>query len=213
MKAFEPFAKIRVINLPNRTDRRKAMDKELIRVGLLNDPRVSYFKAIRPADAGNFTSAGARGVYESQRTILKEAALAGESVLILEDDCVFVEGARDQQITEDWEIFYGGYAAHGPGCLHSSDIEGAHMMGFSAHGAQLVTEYLDKLRVEGIHPPIDAAYVWFRRQYPEVATYFASPPLAGQRSSRSDIAPLRWFDRTPGTREIANLLRAFQFHR
>lgn len=210
MKAFEPFSRIRVINLPERTDRRKGMDKELAKVGLLGDPRVSYFEAIRPSDPGNFTSIGARGVYESQREILRKAALADESVLILEDDCFFAESAQDRDIPDDWQIFYGGYTAHDPACLHSSDIEGAHMMGFSALGAKRVSGYLNELSVVGTHPPIDAAYVWFRRQHPDVPTYFASPPLAGQRPSRSDIAALRWFDRTPGVREVANLIRALR---
>ena len=210
MKTFEPFSRIRIINLPERTDRRKGMDKELEKVGLLGDPRVSYFEAIRPSDSGNFTSVGARGVYESQRKILREAALADESVLILEDDCFFVESAQNRDILGDWQIFYGGYTAHDPTCLHSSDIEGAHMMGFSAQGAKNVSQYLDELSPVGTHPPIDAAYVWFRRQHPDVPTHFASPPLAGQRPSRSDIATLKWFDRTPGFREVANLVRALR---
>lgn len=212
MKTFEPFAKIRIINLPERTDRRKGMDKELAKVGLLGDPRVSYFEAIRPSDPGSFTSIGARGVYESQRTILKEAAVADESILILEDDCYFVEGAQNRRLPNDWQIFYGGYKACEPSFLNSSDIEGAHMMGFTASGAKKVSEYLEELSVEGIHPPIDATYVWFRRQHPDVPTHFASPPLAGQRPSRSDIAALKWYDRTSGVREVANLIRTLRLH-
>ena len=210
MKTFEPFAKIRVINLPERTDRRKGMDKELAKVGLLGDPRVSYFEAIRPSDPGKFTSIGARGCYESQLQILREAASVGESVLILEDDCFFVEGAQDRNVPDDWQIFYGGYTARDPTNLQTSDIEGSHMMGFTARGAAYVSGYLDHLLVDGTHPTIDAAYVWFRRRYPDVTTHFASPPLAGQRPSRSDIANLKWFDRTPGIRGIANLIRTFR---
>jgi glycosyl transferase family 25 len=210
MRTFEPFDRIKIINLPERTDRRRGMDKELAKVGLLNDPRVSYFQAIRPSDAGAFTSVGARGVYESQRAILKEAACAGDSVLILEDDCFFVDGTQYREFSTDWEIFYGGYTAHNPNCLQTSDIVGAHMMGFSTRGAQLISAYFDDLTVEGIHPPIDGAYVWFRRQHPEIPTHFASPPLAGQRSSRSDIAPLKWFDRNPATRGVVNFLRGLK---
>ncbi|MEO6716867.1 MAG: hypothetical protein ABIM50_06415, partial [Novosphingobium sp.] len=83
------FDRIRVINLAERRDRRRDMARELAAIGLANDPRVSFFPAIRPENAGDFTSVGARGVYLGQLAILREAAAANESVLILEDDCTF----------------------------------------------------------------------------------------------------------------------------
>lgn len=183
------------------------MDRELADMGLLGDPRIGYFAAIRPNDAGTFTSIGARGVYESQKQLLREAVESGQSLLILEDDCDFVPGAEVYRIPEDCDIFYGGHNAAQPDDLQNSDIMGAHMMGFSKDCAKAVSKYLEHLRYEGIHPPIDAAYVWFRRAYPEVITHFAVPPLAGQRASRSDIASLRWYDRLPVLRSIANLIR------
>jgi glycosyl transferase family 25 len=206
---LDSFDRIRIINLPHRRDRRREMDCELQRAGLLGDPRVSYFAAIRPSDKGDFTSIGARGVYESQRMILREAAAAGQSVLILEDDCAFREGIATYRSRSAWDIFYGGYDASDPSDLGNSDIVGAHMMGFSPKGAALVSDYLEKLAYKGVHPPIDAAYVWFRRAHPEVPTEFAIPPLAHQRSSRSDIAPLPFFDRTPILRELAGVARRF----
>ncbi|MEO6716754.1 MAG: hypothetical protein ABIM50_05840, partial [Novosphingobium sp.] len=157
-------------------------------------------------NAGDFTSVGARGVYLGQLAILREAAAANESVLILEDDCTFAPLTRDYSADGDWEIFYGGYEAATPDDLVNSDIIGAHMMGFTAAGAKAVVAYLDALTYDGIHPPIDAAYIWFRRAHPEAITHFAIPPLAHQRSSRSDIAP-RLFDRMPGLREVAELAR------
>lgn len=188
------------------------MDEELEALGLISDPRVRYFSAIRPSDAGRFTSVGARGVYESQKTILKAAAAAEQSVLILEDDCAFIAGAQDYVLPADWSILYGGYDASNPNDLANSDIIGAHMMGFSRQGANMVSAYLEQLEYDGIHPPIDAAYVWFRRAYPDVETHFAVPPLAGQRSSRSDIADLKWFDRVPVIRPLASSLRALRRH-
>ena len=210
MTIFDQFDRIRIVNLPYRTDRRRAMDRELAKVGLSGDPRVSYFDAIRPEIAGSFTSIGARGVYASQKTLLGDAAAAGESLLILEDDCIFLPGARNRIFPDDWDIFYGGYHASLPGDLACSDIQGAHMMGFSKQGARLVFDYLDQLRYDGIHPPIDGAYVWFRRANPEVRTLFAEPPLAGQRPSRSDIASLAWFDRLPFLRSAATLARGLR---
>lgn len=207
MKVFDHFDRIRIINLAYRTDRRREMDRELAAVGLTGDPRVAYFDAVRPDDAGDFTSIGARGVYASQKAILRDAADAGEAVLILEDDCSFVAGAADRQVAPGWDIFYGGYTAASPEDLHASDIEGAHMMGFSREGVKRISAYLQDLRYEGIHPPIDAAYVWFRRANPLIVTKFAMPPLGEQRASRSDIADLKWFDRSPLTRGGANALR------
>ncbi len=204
---FTPFDSIRIINLPERRDRRREMKRELAAIGLAGDPRVSFFPAIRPADAGAFTSIGARGVYLSQLTILREAAATNSSVLILEDDCDFSLAARDYGFGNGWEIFYGGYYAANPDNLLESDIIGAHMMGFTARAAAQICNYLDSLQFEGIHPPIDAAYVWFRRAYPDVATRFATPPLAMQRSSRSDIADLRFYDRLPILRAVTNLAR------
>lgn len=201
------FDQIKIINLPQRTDRRREMDKELHDIGIIGDPRVSYSPAERPSDPGKFTSIGARGCYESHKNILREAARSDQSVLILEDDCDFVVGARSYEMSGDWDIFYGGYDAAQPHDLQNSDIIGSHIMGFSKHGAKVVSAYLEDLDYDGIHPPIDAAYIWFRRAHPEVKTYFAVPPIAIQRPSRSDIADLKWFDRTPLVRTVANTLR------
>lgn len=205
---FAPFDMIRVINLPERKDRRREMMRELAALGLDGDPRVAFFAAIRPRDAGRFSSIGAHGVYRSQHAILREAAERNCSVLILEDDCAFLPEARDYDFGEGWDIFYGGYDAADPENLEASNIIGAHMMGFTAKAAAQVSVYLDDLRVEeGIHPPIDAAYIWFRRAHPDARVRFATPSLAFQRASRSDIAPLRFFDRLPILRQLAALAR------
>jgi glycosyl transferase, family 25 len=204
---FAPFDIIRIINLPERTDRRRETERELAALGLAGDPRVAFFPAIRPADAGPFGSIGARGVYESQLAILRQAATRGCSVLILEDDCAFAPTVRDFDFGQGWDIFYGGYYATDPQNLAESDIIGAHMMGFSAKGAREVCAYLDMLRFDQGHPPIDGAYVWFRRAHPEVPTRFAVPPLANQRPSRSDIADLPFYDRVPVLRDAAAFAR------
>lgn len=204
---FAPFDIIRIINLPERTDRRREMERELAALGLSGDPRVAFFPATRPNDAGPFGSIGARGVYQSQLAILREAAMRGCSVLILEDDCAFAPNAAVFDFGENWDIFYGGYYAADPGNLADSDIIGAHMMGFSARGAREVCAYLDTLHFDQGHPPIDGAYVWFRRAHPEVPTRFAVPPLANQRPSRSDIADQPFYDKVPLLRESAAFAR------
>ena len=104
-------------------------------------------------------------------------------MLIIEDDVDFVEGAENFVPAEDWAIFYGGYYADDPRNLHDSDIVGAHMMGFSGAIVPVVADYLRSISFDGIHPPIDGAYVWFRRAHPEVSALFARPPLGYQRPS------------------------------
>ncbi|WP_458765088.1 hypothetical protein [Cupriavidus basilensis] len=47
----------------------------------------------------------------------------------------------------------------------------------------------------------------FRANHPELITLIATPSLARQRGSRSDIAGIRWYDRGP-LRNVASLARA-----
>lgn len=210
MRLLDRFDRIRIINLPDRTDRRRDMDRELEKVGLAQDARVAYFAAIRPEQAENFTSVGARGVYLSQRQLLDDAAAAGESLLILEDDCRFTPAAKTFADGGDWDIFYGGYDASDPANLADSDIIGAHMMGFSKDGVRAASAYLEILKpVDHIHPPIDAAYVWMRRANRELKTTFANPPLAVQRTSRSDIAAPKWHHQLPFGRQLGGMVRRF----
>ena len=204
---FDQFDSIRIINLPYRKDRRADMERELSRVGLSGDSRVVFFDACRPDDAGTFTSRGAHGVFKSQLAILEEAAAKNQRVLILEDDVDFIAGAQDYVPPRDWSIFYGGYQASDPDDLYNSDIIGAHMMGFSPETAADLAHYLNTLEYEGIHPPIDGAYIWYRRKFPDVPTLFAEPALGHQRPSRTDIADTKLFDRIPLVRDAAGFAR------
>lgn len=204
---FDHFDSIRIINLPHRRDRRAEIRNELRCVGLENDPRVEFFDACSFSDAAPFSSKGARGVYHSQLAILEKAASDGHSVLILEDDVDFIEGAQNYRLPDEWSIFYGGYYPADPDDLQASDIVGAHMMGFSASIVPQLVAFLRSVSFEGCHPPIDGAYVWFRRANPQVKTIFADPPLGYQRPSRSDVANLQFFDRLPGFRQGASVAR------
>lgn len=217
---FDKFDRIRVINLRHRKDRRSEMEAQLARVGLLGDPRVEFHVASAPAEPGPFSSRGAHGCFLSHHTLLKEAAEAGQSVLILEDDCDFLRDSATYALP-DFDVFYGGYTASDPRNPADSEIIGAHFMGYSARAAQAAAKYLtDYLRPDfppdpkaaaepgynpAIRPPIDGALVWFRRAHPELRTVFAT--LGVQRASRTDIGEQRWFDRIPGLRAIAGLAR------
>lgn len=105
MPIFDQFDLIRIVNLPHRVDRREEMDRELSGLGLAGDPRVVYFDAVRPDDKGDFTTIGARGIFASQLALLRDAASADRSILILEDDCQFRSDAAAYRATGDWDIF------------------------------------------------------------------------------------------------------------
>lgn len=194
---FEGFDRIRIINLPSRRDRRKEMVHQLSRIGLAGDPRVQFVDGILVKDKTPFRGHGEKGVFLAHLQILKEAAQAGESVLVLEDDVDFAAGAERWKRESSTDIAYGGYYASSPADLEHSDIAGAHCMGFSARAAQALVPFLEALLDHESPPPIDGAYVWFRRQRRGYTTAFANPVVAVQRSSRSDITPRRALDRVP----------------
>ena len=197
MIAFGGFDRIRIINLPSREDRRLEMLGELRRIGLADDPRVAFVDGVLVTDMAPFRAPGEKGVFLAHLNILKDVASADESVLILEDDVDFAPGAETWHRSADTDISYGGYVASDPADPASSDIIGAHCMGFSNRAVKALVPFLERLLDHDSPPPIDGAYVWFRRQNPDFTSMFADPIIAVQRPSRSDIAPLKAFDRIP----------------
>ena len=195
------------------------MEMELDSVGLLGDPRVEFESAFRADAAAPFRSAGSHGCFLTHLRILDDAARDDARVLILQDDCSFSSDIQHYE-PEEFDIFYGGYEASDPDNPATSEIVGAHFMGFSVKAARLATRYLrdlldpatepDQIAAASpgfepaIRPPIDGSFVWFRRAHPELKTVFAL--LSYQRSSRSDITPSR-FDSVPIMRRIAPIYR------
>ena len=225
-KLFDAFESIRILNLPHRSDRRREMRAELAKFGLADDNRVSFFAGSTVGDRGPFASVGEHGCYLSHLALLKEACVEGKRVLVLEDDCDFLPQAADYVLPSDWDIFYGGYTAEDPGNLETSNIIGAHCMGYSPRALNAFAAYLERLLQPGfepdslavargnyqpgLNPPFDGSIVWFRRAHPEMQTVFAQ--IAVQRSSRSDIAAGNLLDRTlpaaaSAARRVKNWLR------
>jgi len=199
-----------VINLRSRPDRRREMQGELDRIGLGNDSRVLFIDGIVADDPAPFRLVGERGVFLSHLSILRKAAAAEKSVLILEDDADFTPAAMKWNPSSGWDIAYGGYSATDPEFLAISDIVGAHCMGFSIRAAGALVPYLERLLTIESPPPIDGAYVWFRREFPEFATVFAEPVIADQRPSRSDIAGSGPFDRIVILRPLLGIARSIK---
>ena len=222
---------IRVINLPERRDRRRAFARQLSRVGLgYDDPGVTLVAAVRPSEPGGFPTVGARGCFLSHLEILRAAHEAGlDRVAICEDDLDFSEDfeTRAPALFEalgemDWDIFYGGFdaEAHGvatqPGLVRLDSRQSvvcAHFMALRRPAIEALVPYLETmLRREPGDPAggpmhVDGAYSHFRADHPEIATVAVTPTLGTQRPSRTDIHDLRWFDRLPIFREVTELLR------
>jgi hypothetical protein len=213
------FGLVRVINLNTRLDRRTEMGEQLHGIGLSFDsPNVRLFEATKPEHADGFESAGAHGCFMSHLAVLREARDAGaSSVLILEDDLNFCEdfSGRFEAVANAltggaWGMLYGSYFLREPleniksPCIqvHPSmlvgttaflAINGPHLAALVAYLESMLTRPPGDLQGGPMH--IDGAYCWFRRSHPEVITWLANPALGFQRSSKTDVHRLRWFDR------------------
>ena len=71
MSAFAAFDIIRIINLPIRSDRRRVMIGDLRRIGVVDDPRVSFVDGILVADKAPFRQPGEKGVFLAHLNILR----------------------------------------------------------------------------------------------------------------------------------------------
>jgi glycosyl transferase, family 25 len=218
-----------VINLESRTDRRTAMQRELLRIGW----NANFFPAIRPLSPGGFTSPGARGCFLSHLEVLKKARDARANYLvILEDDVNFVRDFADKwkfAITEldslDWSVFYPGHALLGdlPAGLSlispTRNVLCAHFMMLNGRALPTIIEGLEQIlsrpaghRLGGpMH--VDGAYSTVRAQNPTLKTYAIAPVLGYQRPSRTDIRDTRWFDRTSSLEPVIKLFRRLKAKR
>jgi hypothetical protein len=232
MNLTEYFQRIYVINLPQRRDRRREMARQLRMIGTgFSSTGVRLFEAVRPSSPEDFPSIGARGAFLSHLKILQEASAQQlQKILIFEDDLDFIHdfsskiGAVVEELkSEDWSMFYGGYVLPDSSQPQSGRavtladpslrIQTAHFVAFRGPAIAEAVSYLEALLTRPGGDPrggpmhVDGAYSWFRQAHPEHLTLLATPQLGFQRSSRSDIHDLRWFDRVPGVRHTVAGLR------
>jgi glycosyl transferase, family 25 len=226
------FDAIYIINLPSRGDRRAEIAEQLARIGSrIDEGRVHLHSASRPESAGAFPTIGAHGCFLSHLSVLKRAEAEGRRrILILEDDVDFAPdfvasaGAllSDAEVADCSILYLGFLQARPPIASNASGwtrldkdtaIVGAHMISFDRRALLLAVPYLETMlqRPAG-HPlggpmHVDGAYNWFRRSHDEVRTMLCVPPLGLQRPSRTDIHPLKWYDRSPLTRRLVSTLR------
>lgn len=226
------FQRIYIINLPSRKDRKREIQVQLDKIGLsLEHPQIEVFPAIRPDHAGDFPSIGTRGCFLSHLGVLKDAHNRGlETILILEDDLDFspdfqlrITGILNKLENSSWGVFYGGHQLFAPiETKHDAKlakvpagnvVQTAHFIGFKQPTIDRLVEYLENMLLRHSGDPdggpmhVDGAYSWFRRQHPEVITLLAIPELGHQRSSRTDIHDLNWYDRSIVLRPLVSVLR------
>jgi hypothetical protein len=224
----EYFDRTYVINLPERTDRRRGIEHELKKVGLALQPgKVEIFPAVRPSSAAGFPNIGHRGCFLSHYNVVKQARKEGlRNVLILEDDLAISPQLRPEAGSlvrqlegSDWAFAYFGHVEKAepgrPVSLrpHVGRLLTTHFLGINGTVFDALLRFLELVqqRPPG-HPDggpmsIDGAYSTFRSQHPGVLTLIAHPNLGWQRSSRSDLSP-RWFDSWLALRPILGAMRS-----
>lgn len=228
--AFRYFDRVYVLNLPSRSDRRREIQEQLNSLGLdLNELPLELFPAARPSTKGDFDSVGARGCFLSHLAILRQAKLAAyERIAIFEDDLNFapnfasrVSTIIDALALQKWHIFYGGYECENiyelapgiPAIGVDQYVGCTHFIAFQQPAIEITEEFFQAMLTRSSGDPkggpmhVDGAYGWMRRANPHLVTRLAVPPLGFQRASRTDIHPLRWFDRLPLSRALANKAR------
>jgi hypothetical protein len=221
------FERCYVINLPHRSDRRRAMARELANAGMpLTLGKIEMMPGIRPASAPGWPGIGAYGCFLAHFAVLQRARQQGlANVLVMEDDLTIADSFRAiqeslvEQLREtDWGLVYFGHRLDArpkatPLQPWSEPVVTAHFYGVHARVFDRLIRYLELVQARPAGHPlggpmhVDGAYSMFRAQNPDVLTLVAAPSLGWQRSSGSDITTA-WFDRVPGLMQLANLARA-----
>ncbi|WP_339037600.1 glycosyltransferase family 25 protein [Bradyrhizobium symbiodeficiens] len=202
-----------VINLPERNDRRKEIQKELSRIGW----EATFLPAVKPADAGTFPSIGARGCFLSHLEALERAQrLDAREVFLLEDDLNFdlnfaarwpsIKSALDQR---EWSMFYPAPVEPTPdGLVEARPTTPIPCTHFVLVNGSAISTLVDRLHEILANRPmhVDGAYNTIRAELSSIRTFCHWPPLGYQRSSRSDITPGR-FDRHRFSSQLLTLAR------
>jgi len=203
-----------VINLAERTDRRRLVELEFCKAGWTN---FQFFPALRFDDPRGFKYPAWRGCFYSHLRCLRLAQEAKlESVLMIEDDItlspsiVRLTPMIMQALNNlEWDFIYFG---HEPTSNILRAKRKADKVSFEPCNSELLTThfYGVKKRIiprliahlernartiphDGMYGPmpVDGAYNTFRRYNSDVVTYLANPKLGWQRPSRSDVTPTR----------------------
>lgn len=228
MKILDFFQRGYIINLPERTDRRKGAEIELKKLGMTVTPgKLEFFPGIRPTESHGFPSIGACGCFLSHLQILKQARTDGlANVLIMEDDLLInhkfkdVEASITEQLSQrEWDMAYFGDSTDRPVVLPvqfnvlNHEIRTTTFYGIKAAAIDRLIQFLEAIQSRPAgHPDggpmhLDGAYNMFRQQNPDLVTIQTNGGLVAQRSSRSDIFPNAWYENLPGVSPVLSLMR------
>jgi glycosyl transferase family 25 len=226
-RLLEYFDRAFVINLPERTDRRRGLEAELLRAGLADPAKVEFFSACKVSELGGFPSLGARGCFLSHLSVLQRAQREGlQRVLVMEDDLAIAPqfvGAEAQLVERlqhnDWALAYFGHLdaqfepnPPSPIGAFRGPLTAAHFYGVRGEYIGQLVQFLEGVLSRPPGDPrggvmhVDGAFHTFRLQHPEALTLVTYPNLGTQRSSRSDVTP-KWHDRLPFLRSAATAYR------
>lgn len=230
MNFSDHFGLTRVINLADRKDRYREIERQL---DLLGTPfaagKVELFPAVRVADAAGFPGPGVRGCFLSHLGVLQDARVRGvASVLVIEDDLEVsprdiprLESVLKQLPAQPWGVLHLGHILElrdsGAATLQPFDgaIQTAHFYAIHRDVLPRLIAYLEGCLVRPPGDPIggpmhfDGALTMFRAANPDVATLVAQPSLGGQRSSRSDIS-FRGIEQVPGIKQAMGWARSLR---
>jgi glycosyl transferase, family 25 len=203
--------------MPERTDRKREMSRQLSKIGWKSE----FFSAMRPESSGDFSSIGARGCFLSHLSVLKTAATFDRHLVLMEDDLNF-----NDRFIELWskalgslpaaQIFYPAHGTDGDGVLqinHQIGLQGAHFMVSNKRGHcfdyQSSRNDPGSSRGAPTRRPYARRWSLFHDQAsnPDLRTYAFAPSLGYQRSSRSDIEGQKFFDRVAVMRPAISALR------
>ncbi len=224
---LEFFARVQIINLYSRKDRRQETELEFQRYGFpINTEKVSFFDAICPTSPEGFSHASVRGCFLSHKKIVEEAQKHGlKNILILEDDICFSKyileyGAIAIESLKkiDWDIAYFGHnLGHKSSEIAWREVNKPILLAhFYAINGKILQDYSQFLKRILERPPghpdggpmhYDGALNTFRQHNPNVKAYYISHSLGYQRPSKTDLHQGSFLDRYKFFNPMMSFLR------
>jgi len=201
---FDHFDHVYIVNLPYRDDRRRETIADFARVGMtIPNEHITFFEASRPTEKGY------------------------ERILICEDDLELnelpdttVAKVLSDLKTTHWSVAALGYLEPETPPTDTVGLSewtgGTRGTQFSAIQGDSIRAFHDYLELVRSRPSghpeggsmfFDGAFNMVRTIVPGTTFRLATPCLAGQRSSRTDIHDLRFYDRVEPFRSIVGALR------
>ena len=232
------FDGIYILNLVDRPERLQDTLTQLKALDPARAGRAIVFAGTRSEQAYGFPSLGAYGCFHGHLGILRDARDRGfQSVLVLEDDVRFEAAAKNdwREIAVALQSTQWALANLGFDAKHVRELEGGPVHSespivrvdvplmqthcYAVHGEvlPLLLEYMETLLSRQPGDPkggpmhYDGALYHFCKDHPWLTRVRPKTSLAGQRSSRSDVAGDRWFDTDlPILREMTLFLRSLK---